>query len=249
MSFTFELAQGPARGGVARLLARPAPWRSELLHRDHGDVELRAGRQPFQPTTAQVETMLLDLRDGYFPVLRYRDWHGEERIREVALTMINSREALQKFDECVARILPHSWAQIKESRFYYPLDKADLTDAIRARLAAIVDYMSVDKRVQWMMIEGFTDHRGFRYYNDRLSRQRAENVRNHLLKLGITEEQIRLKAWGERKPLATNRTRQGQAKNRAVIITLSQDPPPPPPDELDEEIADLLDDQALFPRY
>jgi OOP family OmpA-OmpF porin len=52
--------------------------------------------------------------------------------------------------------------------------------------------------------------------NLRLSRERAESVRNSLVERGVQPMRLRTQGFGETHPVAPNRTRAGRAKNRRV---------------------------------
>lgn len=69
-------------------------------------------------------------------------------------------------------------------------------------------------------IEGHTDSRGSRRGNQRISQKRADSVRDYLLENGITADRMESVGYGESKPIASNRTRKGRAKNRRIEFTL-----------------------------
>ena len=72
-----------------------------------------------------------------------------------------------------------------------------------------------DKRVE---LEGHTDWIGTERYNQGLSERRAASVKNYLVKKGINLNRITTRGFGETKPIADNKTRDGRAKNRRVEV-------------------------------
>lgn len=70
-------------------------------------------------------------------------------------------------------------------------------------------------------VAGYTDSRGKETYNKQLSELRAEVVANYLINYGITEPRIESKGMGESNPVASNKTKEGQAKNRRVELKIS----------------------------
>ena len=71
-------------------------------------------------------------------------------------------------------------------------------------------------------IEGHTDNRGDARRNQTLSLNRARSVMSYLMaNMNLTEDQISAAGYGESKPIASNETRQGRAKNRRIDIVLS----------------------------
>lgn len=69
-------------------------------------------------------------------------------------------------------------------------------------------------------VDGHTDNRGARSYNVDLSARRARAVVVYLVKKGIEEKRLRAKGFGFDRPLASNDTPLGRAKNRRVEFTL-----------------------------
>ncbi len=69
-------------------------------------------------------------------------------------------------------------------------------------------------------IDGHTDNTGSATYNQKLSKKRAQKVHDYLVENGIDADRLEVKGYGEDKPIATNNTAAGRAKNRRVEINL-----------------------------
>ncbi|HZV81337.1 MAG TPA: OmpA family protein [Geobacteraceae bacterium] len=66
-------------------------------------------------------------------------------------------------------------------------------------------------------ISGHTDNVGSKEFNQKLSDQRAVSVKKYLVeKYGIDEQRISTKGYGELKPIASNKNKEGRAKNRRI---------------------------------
>ena len=65
-------------------------------------------------------------------------------------------------------------------------------------------------------IAGHTDSRGDSQRNLRLSKDRAEAVRQHLIRSGVSEDQITATGYGETQPIYDNATREGRRLNRRI---------------------------------
>ncbi len=65
-------------------------------------------------------------------------------------------------------------------------------------------------------IEGHTDNVGDNDMNQKLSEERAEAVKKQLVSMGIKEDRLTSKGFGESKPVNTNDTPEGKAENRRV---------------------------------
>ena len=63
-------------------------------------------------------------------------------------------------------------------------------------------------------IEGHTDNVGKEVMNMRLSQRRAEAVRDYLVAKGISPDRLEAVGYGPTKPIASNKTVKGKAKNR-----------------------------------
>ena len=75
---------------------------------------------------------------------------------------------------------------------------------------------------QSMKIEGHTDSIGESGPNQRLSERRAKACYDYLIKKGISSKRLSYKGFGEKKPIATNKYKDGRKKNRRVEFKLWQ---------------------------
>jgi len=69
-------------------------------------------------------------------------------------------------------------------------------------------------------ISGYTDNVGSEVFNKKLSKDRAESVRQWLLEQVGDDSRIISKGYGESQPVAPNETEEGRAKNRRVAFTI-----------------------------
>lgn len=67
-----------------------------------------------------------------------------------------------------------------------------------------------------ILISGYTDSVGSDEYNDALSSQRADTARRSLEQNSVSPERMLTWGMGERRPIATNETEEGRARNRRV---------------------------------
>lgn len=75
-------------------------------------------------------------------------------------------------------------------------------------------------KIRRVEIGGHTDSTGDEDYNLKLSRERAETVRDALIKRGVAPQRLVAKGYGESEPIAPNLTRAGRAKNRRVDFSI-----------------------------
>lgn len=72
-------------------------------------------------------------------------------------------------------------------------------------------------------VEGHTDNVGNKKANQTLSQKRAESVVAWLVNSGgIDAKQLKAKGYGDAKPIASNKTADGRAKNRRVDFEVSK---------------------------
>lgn len=72
-----------------------------------------------------------------------------------------------------------------------------------------------------LVIEGYTDGRGSRLRNILLSLERADAVRDMLVKRGVDEARLLTRGMGPVDPVANNATPDGRAQNRRIEIVFS----------------------------
>jgi outer membrane protein OmpA-like peptidoglycan-associated protein len=72
-----------------------------------------------------------------------------------------------------------------------------------------------------LQVEGYPDNVGSDEFNQKLSEQRADSVRDYLISQGISADSITSKGFGKTNPIASNDTAKGRQQNRRVEIVVS----------------------------
>jgi outer membrane protein OmpA-like peptidoglycan-associated protein len=111
---------------------------------------------------------------------------------------------------------------ISMSDILFAFDKADLTPELQTSLAKIAGILLVYKKSK-VLIEGHTDNKGTKDYNQKLSEKRAENVMNFLVVQGIKADRLKAVGYGQTKPIATNQTKEGRQQNRRVDLVIKDE--------------------------
>jgi OmpA-OmpF porin, OOP family len=65
-------------------------------------------------------------------------------------------------------------------------------------------------------VEGHTDSVGSRGYNQKLSQERAKSVVDYLTAKGVAAARIQSAGYGKDRPVASNDTEDGRARNRRI---------------------------------
>lgn len=71
-------------------------------------------------------------------------------------------------------------------------------------------------------VQAHTDSGGKRQNNIRLSKKRAEAVRDHLVELGLSPDLLTAVGFGPDRPVASNRNSSGREKNRRIEFRVSR---------------------------
>jgi outer membrane protein OmpA-like peptidoglycan-associated protein len=82
----------------------------------------------------------------------------------------------------------------------------------------MVQFLNENPNLQ-VRVNGHTDNSGYALNNQSLSEQRAFAVYNYLLRKGV-KGNITYKGFGATRPLATNSTPAGRARNRRVELEI-----------------------------
>ena len=73
-------------------------------------------------------------------------------------------------------------------------------------------------------VEGHTDSIGSEEYNQRLSEQRADSVRDYLVAQGVSNGSVTAAGFGKTRPVDSNDTNEGRQQNRRVELVVSGEP-------------------------
>ncbi|MEQ5787011.1 OmpA family protein [Erythrobacter sp. NFXS35] len=102
-------------------------------------------------------------------------------------------------------------------RMFFMFDSAELTSGATAVLDATMEARP-NIRDNGITLVGFADRAGPRPYNQELSEQRADQVRQYLMTQGMTEDQIDVEAEGETPPLVETGNDVREPLNRRVRL-------------------------------
>jgi outer membrane protein OmpA-like peptidoglycan-associated protein len=98
----------------------------------------------------------------------------------------------------------------------FKTDSAELLPSSDPILDDVATAMKRNPGIRRVRVEGHSDNVGNPDYNRKLSRERARSVRQALIKRGVSPRRLEAVGHGEARPIATNRTERGRAKNRRV---------------------------------
>jgi len=108
---------------------------------------------------------------------------------------------------------------LSEDQGNFKFGKVELPDEAKARIDEVINQLKADPKGVFIEIEGHTDNVGPQEINERIGLERAESVKRYIYEAHqIPLHKINVISYGEEKPVAPNKTRDGRAQNRRVVI-------------------------------
>ena len=140
----------------------------------------------------------------YFPLSRNLDLRNSKKIVEIT----NDIKVFSK-EEIIA-----NGQSIEMNNIFFDPLKSNLLNSSKPELIRIANFIKNNNlKVE---LSGHTDNQGTLEMNQKLSEDRAESVRTFLLGQGCYPEQLISIGYGYSRPIDTNNTEEGRAKNRRV---------------------------------
>ncbi len=104
---------------------------------------------------------------------------------------------------------------------FFESDRFDLEPESKVELNKLVQFLK-DNPTLHIELGGHTDNSGTKEQNQTLSTNRAKAVYTYLVSKGIATERLSYKGYADSKPLASNDTPEGKAKNRRTEFKVTQ---------------------------
>jgi len=99
----------------------------------------------------------------------------------------------------------------------FDTNKAVIKRGYASKIDKVVDVLKKNPDIK-IEVQGHTDNIASEEYNQTLSEKRADAVRDYILHKGIAANRVSKKGFGLTKPIASNNTKEGRAKNRRVQL-------------------------------
>ena len=107
---------------------------------------------------------------------------------------------------------------LSEDQGNFKFGKHELPDQAKARIDEVINQLKADPKGVFIEVEGHTDNVGTKEGNEKLGLERAEAVKRYLYEQHqVPLHKINVISYGEDKPVAPNKTREGRAQNRRVV--------------------------------
>ncbi|PZP51715.1 MAG: flagellar motor protein MotB [Pseudopedobacter saltans] len=129
---------------------------------------------------------------------------------QVTNTIIKQERVITKEDQATVS------AAVKNLEFEF--GKATIAEHSKPSLDKLAEVLKA-KNFN-LKLSGYTDNVGSQAYNLKLSKERAQAVKDYLLSQGVNDSQIVAEGFGKENPIASNKTDAGRAMNRRVEFKL-----------------------------
>ncbi|MGN6645299.1 MAG: OmpA family protein [Cytophaga sp.] len=147
----------------------------------------------------------------------------EEKNKSVSYTCMISLPKQADIDSTVVSVVARDTVIAKrvpvQQVIYFGSMISDLGPASKNELRKLIANLEKDSLAQ-ITINGHADGSGPEKLNEKLSEKRALAVKEYLISKGISPARIRVASFGSQKPIASNDTDAGRAKNRRVEIII-----------------------------
>ena len=104
----------------------------------------------------------------------------------------------------------------------FSTDKSKLRSGATHNMQKLAGFLK-EYPQQSILVEGYTDSRGSKLHNQKLSDRRANAVRTTLLDMGVSSDRVTTQGYGEAFPVAGNDLASSRQMNRRVEIIFSDD--------------------------
>jgi outer membrane protein OmpA-like peptidoglycan-associated protein len=107
-----------------------------------------------------------------------------------------------------------------KDKVFFDTGKTTIKPESFSLLDEVASVMKAHPEVKKVVVEGYTDNRGSKKVNMKLSKGRAEAVRTYLVDKGVEADRLEAKGFGPTHPIADNATAKGREENRRVEFTI-----------------------------
>lgn len=108
---------------------------------------------------------------------------------------------------------------LKSARVLFKTDAYEVDAVLKEKLVKLAKYLNSDNNA-WarIKISGHTDNQGSLEYNKDLSQKRSDSIRSVLVANGVDPKKVEATSYSYLRPLASNDTEEGRAKNRRTEV-------------------------------
>ena len=210
-------AEDDAAQAQARRDAEAAAQKSQAdAQKSQADAERQAAqRAQAEADAAAAEARAQKARDAQKAAEQAAQQANQqtEQIRERLRQQLN--QVLQTTESARGLVM-------NMSDVLFDFNKYTLKPEAREKLAKVSGILLAYPNLK-LQIEGYTDNIGSDEYNQKLSEQRADTVRDYLVSQSVQQTNVSAQGYGKNDPIADNTSSSGRAQNRRVQMVVSGD--------------------------
>ena len=152
------------------------------------------------------------------------DVKGQVQDQDARLTQVDqtSKDALARA-EAAGKLAEGKFLYamvLSDDSVKFPTDGSQLSPEAQTRLMDFVQKLKADNKNVYVEIQGHTDSVGPKTVNVKLGEERAEAVRLFMNQQGVALNRMSTISYGDTAPVASNKTRDGRAQNRRVVVVV-----------------------------
>jgi len=219
LSFSLSYKRQPiSYTKVASVKSLSADWFPGQSTRNIGETEILKGKHIFKAKGMGSWRLLNELEVGRFPTFQYQDFQSRQDQVLVSLSTVGFKQPYDQFLNCLTSLVPHKLPELTKMTLHFDFDQDKVRPQNLEKLKSLAAYAKYSENIDIVIINGYTDAKGSKGYNKKLSSRRIASVKKILNSYGAPESKFKLSAFGEKFPVATNRKPWGRAKNRRVYV-------------------------------
>ena len=149
----------------------------------------------------------------------WKDASGQNCWRDAFWTPATAAEGCGKPVAEAPVVAPTASKVVLNADTFFDFDKSTIKPEGKQVLDQVAQQAG-SVNLETVIATGHTDSIGTEAYNQKLSERRANTVKQYLISKGVPADRIYAEGKGELQPVASNKTREGRAKNRRVEIEI-----------------------------
>jgi outer membrane protein OmpA-like peptidoglycan-associated protein len=212
--------------GIAGAETLPPQWRNDLVPVPLGAFGVAVGNQPISLKAVQIAPLVAQLTAGMNVMYSSQPVATAASSSSVMRVVVNAKNfsaGYKSYQQCVAEIIPYSFAQVERTFINYAEKPEGLTASNKADLKKIARYIKADPKVVGIFVDGHSDNSGTPEANEAMSKQAAEWVAAYLTEQGVAADKITTRWHGDKFVIANNKLAAGRAQNRRVTVRLEDE--------------------------
>jgi outer membrane protein OmpA-like peptidoglycan-associated protein len=217
--------QAQADREAAARQAAEAQARAQAEAQQRQEAELAAQQQAQQAQQLQAQAQQAQQAQ------QQAQQQAEQAQQQAQQAQLQAQQAQQQAQQTRARLMDqlNQVLQTRDSArglivsmpdVLFDTGSANLRSTARERLAKVAGILIAYPDIH-VEVDGYTDSTGSDAFNQQLSQQRSDSVRDYLASQGVSQSVITTRGFGESDPIASNDTASGRQQNRRVEMVVS----------------------------